>query len=51
MIAAEKTGRASLLMEIDPNYCDVILQRWAEFTKADPVRDDGVKWSDLVNEL
>jgi DNA modification methylase len=32
MIAAEMTGRASRLMELDPGYCDVIVQRWEEFT-------------------
>jgi DNA modification methylase len=28
MIAAERTGRRARLMEIDPLYCDVIIQRW-----------------------
>jgi hypothetical protein len=28
MIAAERTGRVARLMEIDPAYCDVIVQRW-----------------------
>jgi len=32
LIAAEQTGRKAYLMEIDPAYCDVIVQRWAEFT-------------------
>lgn len=32
LIAAEKTGRTALLMELDPLYCDVILRRWEEFT-------------------
>lgn len=32
MIAAEKTGRHSRLMELDPKYCDVIVKRWQEFT-------------------
>lgn len=32
LIAAEQTGRRALLMEIDPAYCDVIVQRWEEFT-------------------
>jgi len=32
MIAAEKNGRVSRLMELDPKYCDVIVQRWQEFT-------------------
>lgn len=32
LIAAEKNGRVARLMELDPKYCDVIVQRWEEFT-------------------
>jgi len=32
MIACEKLGRSSRLMELDPKYCDVILKRWEDFT-------------------
>lgn len=32
MIAAEKNGRHSRLMELDPKYCDVIVKRWQDFT-------------------
>ena len=32
MIAAEKNGRYSRLMELDPKYCDVIVTRWQDFT-------------------
>ena len=32
LIAAEKNGRFSRLMELDPKYCDVIVTRWQEFT-------------------
>ena len=32
MIACEKTGRINRSMELDPKYCDVIVQRWQEFT-------------------
>jgi DNA modification methylase len=31
LIAAEHTGRKAFLMEIDPAYCDVIVQRWENF--------------------
>jgi DNA modification methylase len=39
LIAAEQTGRKAFLMELDPLYCDVIVQRWEAFTgrKADRV--------------
>jgi DNA modification methylase len=32
LIACEKTGRHSRLMELDPKYCDVIIKRWEDFT-------------------
>ncbi len=32
LIAAEMTGRRAFLMELDPLYCDVIVQRWEAFT-------------------
>ncbi len=32
LIAAEQTGRRAFLMEIDPAYCDVIVQRWENAT-------------------
>lgn len=32
LIAAEKTGRAARLVEIDPAYCDVIIRRWQRLT-------------------
>ena len=32
LIAAEKNGRVSYLMELDPKYCDVIIKRWQDFT-------------------
>ena len=32
LIAAEKLGRRCFGMEISPQYCDVIVRRWQEFT-------------------
>jgi DNA modification methylase len=32
LIAAEQTNRNAYLMELDPLYCDVIVQRWEKFT-------------------
>lgn len=32
MIAAEQLGRKAFLMEYDPHYCDVIIDRWEKFT-------------------
>jgi DNA modification methylase len=47
LIACEKTNRKARLMELDPKYCDVILQRWADFTGKDPVHENGTKFSEL----
>jgi DNA modification methylase len=32
LIAAEQSGRQALLMELDPLYCDVIVQRFEQFS-------------------
>ena len=32
LIACEKNNRICYIMEIDPIYCDVIIQRWEEYT-------------------
>ncbi len=36
LIAAEQTGRRAFLMEVDPLYCDVIIQRWGNFSGKKP---------------
>ena len=47
LIAAEQLNRICYGCEISEAYCDVILDRYAKFTKDDPIREDGVKWSEL----
>jgi DNA modification methylase len=32
LIACEKTDRDCMMVDLDPKYCDVIIQRWQEFT-------------------
>ena len=32
LIAAETVGRTCLAMEVDPAYCDVVVERWEAFT-------------------
>ena len=39
LIAAEQTGRAARLIELDPKYVDVICRRWQEHTGQTPTRD------------
>ncbi len=39
LIAAESTGRVCFAMEIDPRYCDVIVERWQRFTGKSAVLD------------
>jgi DNA modification methylase len=41
LIACEKLNRSARVMELDPKYCDVIVQRWEEFTgkKAELIND------------
>ena len=45
MIAAEQLGRKCYGMEISPQYCDVIVKRWEDFTgkKAELEVPDGVR--------
>jgi DNA modification methylase len=42
MIAAEQTGRRAFLMELDPPYCDVIIERWEKFTGKKAICEKGV---------
>jgi DNA modification methylase len=32
LIAAETVGRVCLAIELEPAYCDVIVERWQDFT-------------------
>lgn len=41
LIAAEQTGRICYTMELDPRYCDVIVQRWENLTGQKATRSDG----------
>jgi len=38
LIACEKLGRRCFMMEIDEHYCDVIIQRWQNFTGKQAVK-------------
>jgi DNA modification methylase len=48
LIACEQTGRRCYAMELDELYCDVICERYAQFSGQPPVREsDGAEWSRL----
>lgn len=48
LIACEKTGRNAYLMELDPKYVDVIINRWQNFTGKEAVH---IESSKTFNEL
>ena len=48
LIACEQLKRKCYMMEIDPHYTDVILERWSKFTGKDPIRlSDQKLWSKI----
>ncbi len=42
LIACEKTGRKCLAMEISPEYCDVIIERYENFKKAEETKEETI---------
>ena len=40
LIACEQTGRRCFMMELDPHYIDVIIDRWERMTGQKAVRID-----------
>jgi DNA modification methylase len=49
MIAAQKIGRRSRLMELDPRFADVIVRRWQDFTGGKAVLEEsGERFDDLT---
>ena len=44
IIAAEMTGRACHAIEISPQYCDVAIQRWQNFTGQQASKPDGTPY-------
>ena len=39
LLAAEQEGRRAALIELAPQYCDVILARWQAMTGREPTLD------------
>jgi DNA modification methylase len=51
LIACEKAGRQSRLIELEPKYCDVIVRRYQEFSGKEATLDaDGRRFADLAAE-
>jgi DNA modification methylase len=50
LIAAERTGRSARLMELDPKYVDVIVQRWQDYTGNKAVLDGEERTFDDIRE-
>lgn len=49
LIACEQTGRSARIIELDPCYCDVIIERWQNLTGQRAVREsDKVAYNDLM---
>jgi len=46
LIAAHKTGRVGMLMELDPKYCDVIIKRWQDFAGKQAIHEASGKTFD-----
>lgn len=46
LISAEKTNRKCYGLELDPRYCDVIVDRWCKFTGITDIKKNGepYKW-------
>lgn len=51
LIACEKTNRRCFMMELDPKYCSVIIERWCKYTgqEAYLLNEDGTQtgWSEV----
>lgn len=49
LIACEHSGRSARIIELDPCYCDVIIERWQNLTGQRAVREsDKVAYNDLM---
>lgn len=49
LIACEQTNRKCFMMELDPQYCDVIIRRWQDLTGKEAVKEDGIKFNDITD--
>lgn len=51
LIASEKTNRKCFMMELDPKYCTIIIERWCKYTGKESylINEDGTQtaWSEI----
>lgn len=51
LIACERRDRNARLMELDPKYTDVIVQRWKEYTEKEAIfENDGRAFEEIAQE-
>jgi DNA modification methylase len=51
LIACERCERSTRLMEIDPRYSDVVVQRWQDYTgKSARLNEDGKTFEEITAE-
>ncbi len=50
VIACERQLRRCAMVELEPKWVDTILERYANYSGIDPIREDGKKWSELKSE-
>ena len=51
LIACEKSGRHCRMIEIDPSFCDVIVNRWQQYTEQQAVHaDTGQTFEEMKHE-
>lgn len=50
IVAAEQNGRDAFVMELDPRFCDVIVDRWQKLTGEEAVLVDGPADEDYSGE-
>jgi DNA modification methylase len=47
IIAADSVRRRCVAIELDPRYCDVIIERWQTYTGAKAILDGGGAFEEL----
>jgi DNA modification methylase len=51
VLAAERVGRRSAGLKIDPRYVDVAVRRWQSYTRRDAIHDQSGATFDEVAEI